>query len=416
MIRGPMPQPARCLPARRGAAPRGRSRDRFARAAAAVALAALAVGAGGCDAARDPEDALPPVRIGAVYNLTGSQAALDVPAARGAQLAADEANRAGGVGGRAVELLVEDGRSDAGGVADAARRLLDRHSDLVALVGLSDTDMVLAAAPVAARAGLLFLTSGATSPRLPSQAAGDVFLAGFGDNVQAAAAAEWAHGDRGARTAAILYDASSSYTTLLQGYFAQRFEQLGGRVVAVRGYAPADLLAAIDSAPSADVVFFAAMPEQVGPGATRLRRGGFDGPILGGDSYDSDAVWREHPELAGVFFTTHAFLGADDADPRAAAFRGAYAAAHGGATPDAFAGLGYDTVKLLLAAVADAGSVEPAAVRDALAAVRGFVGVTGTLAYPEGGRVPVKSVVVLEGHRGERRLVRSLAPTQVPAP
>jgi branched-chain amino acid transport system substrate-binding protein len=393
--------------------PRGRGRLRSLAAAALLAAGAAA----GCELQRDPEEvAAPPVSLGAVYNLSGPQAALDGPAARGAQLAVAQANAAGGVLGRTVELALEDGRSTRHGVAEAARRLLERHSDVAALLGLSDTDMVLAAAPVAARAGRLFLTSGATSPRLPSQAAGDVFLACFGDNVQAAAAAEWAHGEREARTAAILYDSTSSYTALLQGYFATRFEQLGGRVVAVRGFAPDDLDPAIDSVPMADVVFLAAMPEQVGRGAARLRDRGFAGPILGGDSYDADAVWEEHPELSGVFFTTHGYLGADNPNPRVAAFRAAYAAAYDGAEPDAFAALGHDAVRLLLAALTGAGSDDPQAVTRALAGIERFEGLTGTLAYAEGSRVPAKSVFVLEGGGGRRRLVTEVTPRQVPAP
>lgn len=379
-------------------------------------LALAATSALACDSRRDPDEAVPPVTIAAVYSLSGPQAALDDPAAAGARLAVAEANAAGGVLGRPVVLAVEDARSTAAGAAAATRRVLAEHRDAVAVVGLSDTDLVLAAAPEAAAAGRLFLTSGATSPRLPAQAHGEVFLACFGDNVQAAAAAEWVHGDRGATTAAILYDTSSSYTTLLQGYFATRFEQLGGRVLAVRGYAPANLESAVDSVPEADVVFFAAMPEDVGAGAARLRAKGFGGPILGGDSYDADAPWREHPELTGVFFTTHAFLGAEATQPRVVAFREAYAAANRGAGPDAFAALGYDAVRLLLAAVEAAGSVDPGAVRRALAGIDGFAGVTGSLGFPEDARVPVKSVVVLEGHGGGRRLVRELAPQQVPPP
>ena len=376
----------------------------------------LAVLAAGCDGRRDPEEAIPPVTVAAVFSLSGPQAALDGPAAAGARLAVAQANAAGGVLGRPVALAVEDARSTASGAAEATRRVLEANPDAVAVVGLSDTDLVLAAAPEAAAAGRLFLTSGATSPRLPSQAHGEVFLACFGDNVQAAAAAEWARGDREAASAAILYDASSSYATLLQGYFATRFEQLGGRVLAVRAYSPAGLAAAVDSVPDADVVFFAAMPEQVGPGATRLRANGYTGPILGGDSYDSDALWREHSGLTGVFFTTHAYLGAEVAEPRVVAFREAFAAANGGEQPDAFAALGYDAVRLLLAAVEGAGSADPDAVRRALAGVDGFAGVTGTLAYPEDARIPVKSVVVLEGHEGGRRFVRELAPQQVPPP
>ena len=47
-----------------------------------------------------------PIKIGAIYNLTGAQAALDVPSANGAKLAIKEINAAGGVLGRQVELVL----------------------------------------------------------------------------------------------------------------------------------------------------------------------------------------------------------------------------------------------------------------------------------------------------------------------
>ena len=96
--------------------------------------------------------------------------------------------------------------------------------------------MVLAAAPMAAAGNRLFLTSGATSPQLPGQVPEYLFLACFGDNVQAAAAAETAWKDLNARTIAVLYVADNTYTDLLQAYFRSRFTELEGIVSIVRRY------------------------------------------------------------------------------------------------------------------------------------------------------------------------------------
>ncbi len=95
------------------------------------------------------------------------------------------------------------------------------------LIGFSDTDMVLAAASIAAKNKRVFLTSGATSPELPRQVPQYLFLACFGDNVQAAAGAEWAVKTLKARTAVVLYKQTSTYAKLLHGYFQTRFKQTG---------------------------------------------------------------------------------------------------------------------------------------------------------------------------------------------
>ncbi|HVO40236.1 MAG TPA: ABC transporter substrate-binding protein, partial [Spirochaetia bacterium] len=104
------------------------------------------------------------VKIGMIYNMTGSQASLDSPSANGAKLAAKEINAAGGVLGKKISLVAYDGKSDAATIANSATQLA-QSDKVVAMLGFSDSDMVMAAAPVAAKAGIVFVTSGATSPK-----------------------------------------------------------------------------------------------------------------------------------------------------------------------------------------------------------------------------------------------------------
>ena len=83
-----------------------------------------------------------------------------------------------------------------------------------AFVGYDDSDSVIATAPTFQAAGIPYITVGATSPKLPSQLGDMVFLAAFGDNVQAAAGAEYALAEFG-DTAYLLWDKGTEYTTLL---------------------------------------------------------------------------------------------------------------------------------------------------------------------------------------------------------
>ena len=205
-----------------------------------------------------PCDADEPLLLGAVYNSSGVQAGLDVPSSQGARLAVAQVNQNGGVLGRRVLLEIRDGQSKAEIVKHKTAELLGLSPEPVALFGLSDTDLVLAAAPLAAQSKRVFLTSGATSPKLPTQVPDYLFLACFGDNVQASAAAEWAFKDRTAAKAVVLYDSSRTYTKLLQQYFQSRFLQLGGNVVAHRSFTSADLVESIDELPDADLIFLAA--------------------------------------------------------------------------------------------------------------------------------------------------------------
>lgn len=85
------------------------------------------------------------IRIGAIYNLNGSQSSLDIPSARGAELAAEAINNNGGIGGRTLNLIMIDGKSDPAVIQKAATTLVN-DKKVTAIIGMSDTDMVIPAA------------------------------------------------------------------------------------------------------------------------------------------------------------------------------------------------------------------------------------------------------------------------------
>jgi branched-chain amino acid transport system substrate-binding protein len=395
----------------------------------------LAVVATACsDSATSARQTPPPVRIGAIYNLTGEQWSLDGPSLEGARLAVDRINAHGGLLGRRVELLERDGHTNERDVRLAAANLV--ASGCSAIIGLSDTDQVLSAAPVAARAGVPFVTSGATSPLLTTQVPNWLFLACFGDNTQAAASAQYATDQLGARTAAILFDRDLDYTRLLARYFGRSIRAQGGSVLVTADYAdpkeaverlragargaqsseddaeadadePAADTAASSgpvgassgpdaSAAKADVLFVAAGPDDAPGLIARLRAAGYRQPIMGGDSFDSEDLVSAAEKTGGkVYYTTHAGVGMSSASRAIRRFDAYFQAAYGRPPQNAFAALGYDALDLVATAIRRADSVDPAKVRDALQTTRHFPGVTGTLSYAGDERVPHKKVTVV---------------------
>ena len=379
-----------------------------------LALAAFAAMSLGVVSAADDG----PVVIGAIFNLTGGQQALGVPSAQGARLAVDLANERGGVLGRRVSMIVVDGETKPEIIAAKTRQLIADQPEIAGLVGLSDTDMVLAAAKVAAERSILFLTSGATSPLLPEQIPEYLFLACFGDNVQAAAGAEWAYEALKARTVAVLFKRDATYTELLHGYFETRFKELGGKVLAVEPYAldAGDIGAKVAKLPAADLIYLAAQPDDVALAVPALRNAGIAAPILGGDGLDIGAGWATIDKATRVYFTSHAHLDADNPTPAVKEFRAAFARAYPGKEPDAFAALGYDTVRLLLAAIESAGGTDAQAVREALARTKDFAGVTGNITFAAGDRIPLKSVTIMQIDGGKQRFETEILPKNVPPP
>jgi len=363
-----------------------------------------------------------PVKIGVIYNLTGGMASLDVPSNNGAKLAAKEINDAGGVLGRPLELVVYDGKTDATTIGNAATQLVESDK-VVAMMGFSDTDMTLAAAPIAAQNGLVFVTSGATSPKLPEHVPTYLYMSCFGDNVQAAAAAEFSFNTLGAKSAYLLIDKGMEYTLLLGQYFKERFTEMGGQIVLEDTYQTGDKdysaqitkFKALSEAP--DILFISSGPDEVGVVVKQFRDAGVDKPIVGGDGYDTPLLVEiAGPGSENVYFTTHSLMDPDLGTEAVKKFISAYQAEYKTLPENAFAGLGYDTVKLIVDAITRANSTDPKAILDALSKTTNLPGVTGSITYQPGSRIPQKGVTIILVKDGKFTLATELVPEKVPAP
>ncbi|MGD1895109.1 MAG: ABC transporter substrate-binding protein [Cyclobacteriaceae bacterium] len=358
-----------------------------------------------------------PIQIGGLFSLTGAKSDMGIPSSKGAQLAINLLNENGGILGQNVELLIRDGKSDAQQGKEMVGEILSEAPNTVAFMGFCDSDLAEAAAKEAQQNNRIFLTSGATSPLLPAQVPGNLFLACFGDNVQAAAAAEWAFDALKARTATVIYDSTTTYTKLLQGYFIDRFTSLGGEIVGERSYNPTDMASIGQGLPNADFVFLSAGSANDAQRIIELlRSSGYDVPVVGGDGLDSETVWEANPEMTDIYYTTHAFLGVENPDEQVAYFRAAYHKAFGGNEPDAFAALNFDAINLLAQAIQDAGSTEPRAVQEALSQIADFSGVTGEISFKNGQQIPHKSVTIMEAKDGQRVFIKQFIPQKDPIP
>ncbi len=360
-----------------------------------------------------------PIKIGLGYDLTGAESPLDLPAANGSLLAIKEINAAGGVLGRQIEGVSHDTRYDMALTAQIAQQFVEQDN-VVAVVGFSNSDSVLAAGPIIQDAGIPFITAGATSPLLPAQVGDLFFMACFGDNVQAAAAAEYAYANFGP-TAYLLTDEGVEYTTLLASYFKARFEELGGTLVLEDTYADdatdfssqITKLRALSEQP--DFYFLSAMPYNVGPVVLQMRQAGLTGPIVGGDGYDTpDIISVAGDSANNVYFTTHALMDPDLGTDGIKSFITAYTDEYGHAPENAFAALGYDAVKLLADAIERAGSTDATAIQQALMETTDFPGITGSITFGEGVQIPQKGVTVIDIKDEKFTLAAEVVPEVVP--
>ncbi len=379
-------------------------------------VAAAALLAAGALAAPGPAQAQDTIRIGALYNVTGGMSSIDAPGLNGMKLAVEEVNAAGGVLGRRIELLTEDGKTDQTINANIMSRFVSQK--VVAVAGLNDTSFVLAAGPIAQKAKVPFVTAGATAPQIPEQVGDYMFMAPFGDDAQAFAIADYAFKTLKARNAWLLTDQAYDFTLTLSKFFKERWGKLGGTIALEDIYRSGDVDFSAQitrlraQRPAPDVLFVSAIPNEAGLIVKQVRQAGIKTPIVSGDGFDTPLVVDvPGKELAdGVYFSTHAYVQPDSPKPVVRRFVAAYQKAYGRAPENAFAALGYDTLKLVADAVERAGSAEPARIRDTLAATKGFEGVTGTIGYSGGSRVPKKGVTIIRVAGGRLQFAAEVTP------
>ncbi|HTZ50309.1 MAG TPA: ABC transporter substrate-binding protein [Spirochaetia bacterium] len=78
------------------------------------------------------------IRIGAILAVTGPNANLGTPEARTLQMLADQANAAGGISGRKVQIIVKDSQGSAEKAVSFAKQLIEEE-DVLAIIGPSTT-------------------------------------------------------------------------------------------------------------------------------------------------------------------------------------------------------------------------------------------------------------------------------------
>jgi branched-chain amino acid transport system substrate-binding protein len=357
-----------------------------------------------------------PIKIVALYNLSaGGLASIDGPSLNGVKLKAKEINDAGGLlGGRMIEVTAIDTKNDLKEAATGGKRAVSMEG-IVAGIGHSDTTFALASAPLFQAQGIPFVTSGATAPELPDMVGDEMFMACFGDDVQAHAMAEYAYNTLGVHTVVVWTDNAMDYTKGLSKYFQDRFTKLGGKVLLNDIYMTEDkdfsaLVSRLKANPDAQAVFASSGPDTAGIIIKQIREAGIKLPILGGDGYDTDLITSvPGPDLSDtVYFTTHAYVGLDTGP--ANAFRTGYQKAYGVPPENAFAALGYDAMGLVADAIKRAGSIDHAAVTKALAETSGYEAVTGTIAFKNGSHVPSKPVAVMYDDHGKVGLKTTVTP------
>lgn len=367
--------------------------------AAGMLFAALTGGCGGSDSGGADKT----VKVGGLLEMTGGSASFGISSKNGIDLAFKDINAKGGIlGGKKLELVVADTKSEASEATNGMQKLISQDG-VAAVIGPNQSSAVIAASAINNGAKVLGITPMGTNPDITVNPADGKtraynYRACFIDPFQGTVMASFAYNDLGVRKAAVLVDNTSDYSKGLAKFFTENFANKGGSVVIEEAFLQKDTdfkstLTKIKVA-NPDFIYIPGYYQEVGLIIKQARELGINVPIAGGDGWDSAKL----PEIAGKAALNNTYFSSlyssDEASEMNKKFVEEYQKEYN-TKPDVFAALAYDSALLVAKAIEDAKSAEPAKIAEAMSKISGFKGVSGDVVFDEQHN-PIKSAVIIE--------------------
>lgn len=377
----------------------------FVRATIAVA-GGLLIGTGA--AAQEP------IRIGSFLSITGPAAFLGDPEHKTLEMVIERINADGGLLGRKLQLVAYDDAGDAEKARTFAKRLLEQDK-VDAIVGGSTTGTTMAVVPLVEQAGIPFVSlAGAVVIVEPVKKW--VFKTPHTDRM----ACDKIFVDMKARqlSKVALISGSGGFDKSMRGQCVAVAARHGVEVVADETYG------------ASDTDMTAQLTKIRGSGAQAVLNAGFgQGPAIVTRNYRQVGLtlplYQSHgvaskeyiklsgPAAEGVRLPAAALLVPEllaDNDPQkpvVTAYKRDYEARYK-ADVSTFGGHAYDGLMLVSGAIKRAGSTEPAKVRDALEATKGYVGTGGVVNMSAGDHMglDLSAFLMLEVKNGTWAIAR----------
>jgi len=344
------------------------------------------------------------IKIGLLAPLTGFAAADGASVKNSVDLAVEQVNKAGGLLGKKVELVTYDDRADAKEAVALAQKLIQQDK-VVGLVAGSYSMPTRAVAPLFQDEGLPLVAAYAIHPDVTK--AGDFnFRNGFLGAVEGRAAAYTAVELLKAKKIALLTSDNDFGRTLAEGFneYLAKFAKGKAEVVIALTYPMSEkdfkpYLSKIKEV-QPDVIFSSGYYFQTGPVLKQARELGMQTQIIGEEGADSPKTLEIAGDAAeGFVIVTN--LNRDDKRPFVQEFLKDYETRFK-IQPDMVGASAYDAFMILCDGIKRAKSSDGKAVRDAIAATKGYDGLTGVIKGFNKGEV-VKEVQVQQVKGGRFR-------------
>ncbi|WP_426435058.1 ABC transporter substrate-binding protein [Bradyrhizobium genosp. P] len=324
------------------------------------------------------------IKIGMCAPVTGPAAESGGYAVKGAKLALDAVNKAGGVLGKQLELIVEDDQTTNPGIVLAFSKLASQ-SDIVGFLGSIRSTQVHAMAPDVLKLGKPVMIGG-TDPNLTHMGNKWLFRFRPNDSYSGRVIADYGVNTLGKKKWAVLHS-TDAFGTAGGKALTEALGKLGAPPVLDQGYANQSqdftpVVLAIKQSGADILGSYFTFENDLGIFARQLRQLGVNIPWVGSPSIvNITALKLAGPALYGTFGVADY---AEDSSDASKAFGKLYRDAVKVA-PDNQSSWPYDAVTVLAAAINKAGATEPDKIRDAILAIKKFPGAEGEYNFDQNG-------------------------------
>lgn len=349
------------------------------------------------------------ILIGSYSSNTGATATFGVFQLHGTEMAIEEINAAGGINGKKIKHINYDNKSDGDETLAVVNRLISQDK-VVAILGEATSGRSKIGAQVAQQNKVPMLTSSATNPDV-TKVGNYIFRACFIDPFQGMVMAKFMTENLKLKKAAILRDIKNDYSVGLSDIFAEKLKAAGGEIITDISYQEGDIdfksqLTAI-KAKNVEAIFVPGYYNEVALIAKQAQELGMKMPLLGGDGWSSPKLYEIAKDaINGNYFSNH--YTTESTDPKTANFVKAFKAKYN-EDADVMAALAYDAVYLMAEAIKNTKEITSENIRNELAKIKDFHGVTGQMSMDEN-RNAVKSAVVVQVQGTAYKFITSVNP------
>lgn len=378
-----------------------------------MVLAVFILSLAGCGGAKQ-EDV---IKIGNAVALTGDSSMWGIAEKNALELEIAKINAAGGVLGKKLQLVAYDTRADATEAVNVTKRLVSQDK-VAAIIGAAQSGVAIAMSSVTEPGKVPLIGTTPTNPKVTiddktNQVRKYSFRTCFIDPFQGTVAAQFAAKELKAKTAAVVYDVGSDYSSWLGKYFVEEFTKQGGSIVSNEAFRSGELdfraiLGKVKQA-SPDVIFIPTMQKEAALVMKQARDLGIGAKFLGGDGWGSpDLITLGGSAVEGSYFVNLASLDDPDIQKWIADYKAKYNQEPVLPNPV----MAVDALLAVVDAIKKANSADPVKIAEQLEKTKDLPVLTGKLTIDPKTHNPLNKPAVIQEVKGGKFVFKSKVVTQ----